>query len=155
MKTNVRSVATSVGIIASACIQMGGCLSSGIGDEGNPPDAEKPIQKEPENKSTGPTKPKNPDAKRESQGVNTVTGTLRGGMAGIGGEHTGWQIERTGGGGAAAIEVDVAKIKGSATKLDGRTVTITGTMVDKKYIERGVVKILRAETIAEIKSQRY
>ena len=33
--------------------------------------------------------------------------------------------------------------------------TVTGKMVDKKYVERGVVRILRVETMVEGKSERY
>ena len=32
---------------------------------------------------------------------------------------------------------------------------VTGKMIDRKYVERGVVKILRADTVADAKNTRY
>jgi hypothetical protein len=146
----------SLTLTASVAIQMGGCLSSGNSDSGRKDD--KPVQQPPSSqpdKPAEPTPPKDPDAKRDTKTeVVTVTGILRGGIAGIGGEHTGWQIERDNG--LTPIELGIGKIgQAQADKLEGKKVTVTGKMVDKKYVERGVVKILRADTIAEAKNTRY
>lgn len=75
----------------------------------------------------------------------TVVGVLRGGMAGIGGEHTGWQMERPGG--LSPIEVDVSKVPARARKFEGRRVALTGRMVDRDYVERGRVRILQVNKI--------
>jgi hypothetical protein len=34
-------------------------------------------------------------------------------------------------------------------------VQVTGRLIDKKYTERGLVKIFRVNTITEVKSERY
>jgi hypothetical protein len=151
------SLFTALALTASVSIQMGGCLSSGNPDAGTP-DSDKPVQQPPASetpKPTEPTPPKDPDAKRDTAQENvTVTGILRGGIMGIGAEHTGWQIEREGG--LSPIELGIGKIgRETAQKFEGKKVTITGKMIDRKYVERGVVKILRADTIADAKNTRY
>lgn len=76
----------------------------------------------------------------------TVTGLLKSGYVGIGGEHTGWMLLSSGKS-SDAIEVDVSKVMGQAKQNDGRSVTVTGKMIEKPYVERGKVKILVAESI--------
>ena len=64
----------------------------------------------------------------------------------IGGETTGWMLIFHDGGKTANIEVDmmgIAKVKG----LDGKEVTITGTIVKQQYVERGAVLILKAKSV--------
>jgi hypothetical protein len=76
---------------------------------------------------------------------SNFTGTLQSGVMAIGGEHTGWVL--AGDGSSGGIEVDVSKVREAAKTNDGKRVTIDGKMVDKKYVERGNVKILVAEKI--------
>ena len=73
------------------------------------------------------------------------TGTLRGDVAAIGGETTGWRLEgdaQTGG-----IDVDVSKIQARAKELDGKRVSITGKMTTRSWPERGETQVLVAEKI--------
>jgi hypothetical protein len=96
--------------------------------------------------STRPTtKPITPPSTQ----MTSLTGTLRGGMMAIGGETTGWQL--VGDGATGGVELDVAKVRDHAKNLDGKRVTVTGMMIDKKYVERGTVRMMRVETIAEAK----
>ena len=76
----------------------------------------------------------------------TLSGELQGGIMAIGGETTGWILIFHDGGKTANIEVDmmgIAKVKG----LDGKEVTITGTIVKQQYVERGAVLILKAKSV--------
>lgn len=148
-----RRTVVSVLLIASVAVQMGGCLSSGTSEPGR--DTNPPVSQPPASQPGKPTMPKDPDSKRDTvREAATVTGLLRGGIAGIGGEHTGWQLERTGG--LPPLEIGIGKVgRAAADKFEGKQVTITGTMIDRKYVERGVVRILRADSIVEAKSQRY
>jgi hypothetical protein len=77
----------------------------------------------------------------------SFTGTLRGNVAAIGGDTTGWRIEgdaQTGG-----IEVDVSRVRDRARALDGRRVTVTGRLTTRGYVERGEVQVLAADSIEE------
>ncbi|MBL8764176.1 MAG: hypothetical protein JNM07_07895 [Phycisphaerae bacterium] len=75
----------------------------------------------------------------------TLIGTLRGGMAGIGGEHTGWQLERDSGG---PIMVDMSAINADLhPKMDGAEVSITGPIEMKKWVERGEALVLVAKSV--------
>jgi hypothetical protein len=76
----------------------------------------------------------------------TLIGKLKGGMMAIGGETTGWQLIYTTSKGATKIEVDMKAIEKTQT-FDGAKVTVTGTIITKKYIERGSVLILKAESV--------
>jgi hypothetical protein len=150
-----RTVAVAALLVASVAFQMGGCLSSG---SDNSRDTDKPVQgPQPPSSQPGPgkpTAPKNPDAKRDREGeVMTLTGVLRGGIVAIGAEHTGWQLERDGG--LPPQELGVARVQEAVKKLDGKRVQVTGRLIDKKYTERGLVKIFRVNTITEVKSERY
>lgn len=149
-----KTLAAAAFLVASVAFQMGGCLSSGTD---NPPrDGDQPGQspKPPAAQPDKPSNPKNPDAKRQTEGeMMTVTGLLRGGIAGIGGEHTGWQLERDGG--LPPLELGVARVQEAVKTLEGKRVTVTGRMIDRKYTERGTVKILRANSITEVKGERY
>lgn len=152
--TRTKMMAAAAFLVASVAVQMGGCLSSGS-DRSR--DSDKPVQQPPSSqpgKGGKPSAPKDPDAARENEGeVMTVTGVLRGGIAGIGGEHTGWQLERDGG--LPPLELGVARVTDAVKKLEGKRVTVTGRMIDKKYTERGVTRILRANSVVEAKAQRY
>src|SRR5688572_25005168 len=79
--------------------------------------------------------------------MTTHTGTLRGGMMAIGGETTGWTL--VGDGATGGIDLDVSRVEADAKRLDGKRVNVTGHMIDKQYVERGKVRMLRVEKIAE------
>ena len=73
------------------------------------------------------------------------TGTLRGDVAAIGGETTGWRLEgdaQTGG-----IDVDVSKVQARAKQLDGKRVTAAGRMTTKRWVERGETQVLVVEKL--------
>ena len=73
------------------------------------------------------------------------TGTLRGDVAAIGGETTGWRLEgdaQTGG-----IDVDVSEVQARAKQLDGQRVTVTGKMTTRSWPERGETQVLVVEKI--------
>lgn len=77
--------------------------------------------------------------------MTSLTGTLRGGMMAIGGETTGWVLQRDGG--AGEVDVDVSAVRDQAKRLDGERVTVTGRMTTRKYVERGEVSVFVAEKI--------
>ena len=79
--------------------------------------------------------------------AQTLVGTLRGGMMAIGGETTGWTL--VGDGATGGIELDVSRVAEKARALDGRRVSVTGMMADRKYVERGTVRVLIADEIRE------
>ncbi|HYE02741.1 MAG TPA: hypothetical protein VD963_05860 [Phycisphaerales bacterium] len=82
-----------------------------------------------------------PSAPGGTDGVVTRhTGVLRGGMMAIGGETSGWVLETAPG---AQLELDVSMVRDEARALDGQRVTAEGTMTEKRYVERGAVKVLR------------
>ena len=64
-----------------------------------------------------------------------------------GGETTGWRL--AGDGGTGGVDLDVSKVEAEAKRLDGKRVTVTGQSVDKKYVERGTVRLLKVEKIEE------
>ena len=74
------------------------------------------------------------------------TGTLRGDVAAIGGETTGWRL--AGDGATGGLDVDVSRILDKARELDGKRVSINGRLMDKHWPERGKVQVLVAEKIA-------
>ena len=76
----------------------------------------------------------------------TLSGKLQGGLVAIGGESTGWQLGYSGSKGLARIEVEMKAIKEAAT-FEGAEVTISGTISSRKYLERGAVLILQAESV--------
>ncbi len=79
--------------------------------------------------------------------MDRLTGTLRGGFMGIGGEHTGWALLDGDGPGAKQTEVDVSRVRDAARAADGRRVTLVGRWVEKRYVERGVTRVFAAERI--------
>jgi hypothetical protein len=96
--------------------------------------------------STAPTTRREAPITPPSTQMTTLTGTLRGGMMAIGGETTGWVL--AGDGAAGRIDLDVARVEADAKRLDGRRVRVGGTMIDKRYVERGTVRVLQVQTIA-------
>jgi hypothetical protein len=83
---------------------------------------------------------------RETQAPHQISGTLQSGMAGIGGEHTGWVLQRPQG----AVEVDVSAVQEQAQELDGQQVTVRGQVVQRQYVERGRTPVLRAQQIQPV-----
>ena len=80
-------------------------------------------------------------------GPREFTGTLQGGVYGIGGETTGWRL--AGDGATGGLDVDVSRVQDKAKDLDGKRVSINGRLVDKHWPERGKVQVLVAEKITE------
>jgi hypothetical protein len=121
-----------------AALAAGGCDTTHAAAPRNGSAATAPASKP----STRPaTQPINPPSTQ----MTTLTGTLRGGMMAIGGETTGWSL--VGDGAVGGVELDISRIKEDAKKLEGKRVTVSGHMVDKKYVERGTVRIMRVEKI--------
>ena len=75
----------------------------------------------------------------------SLSGKLKSGMAGIGGEHTGWMLEYQTKAGQQKIEVDLSGL--DAASVHAGSVRIKGKIVKKNYIERGPVLILKAMKI--------
>lgn len=78
----------------------------------------------------------------------TFTGTLRGGIMAVGSETTGWALETDDG---KRIDVNVDKAADAAASLDGKRVTVTGSMTTAKWLERGEKPLLMAEHIEAAK----
>jgi hypothetical protein len=82
------------------------------------------------------------------------TGTLKRVVA-IGGETSGWRLlveeNQEKKQKKETIDVDVTKVKKEAEALEGKKVTISGTMTEKTWPERGKVKVLVGEKIGEEK----
>ena len=89
----------------------------------------------------GATRPVEPPSTQPVE----LTGKLRGGMMAIGGETTGWTL--VGDAATGGTELDVSAVKADAERLDGQRVTVTGRMEDRRYVERGTVRVLRVERI--------
>jgi hypothetical protein len=81
--------------------------------------------------------------------MTTLTGTLRGGMMAIGGETTGWMLVADGA--VGGMDLDVSKVEADAKRLEGKRVNVSGYTVDKKYVERGTVRVLQLEKIEAAK----
>ena len=77
----------------------------------------------------------------------TYLGVLRGGMMGIGGEHTGWTLQGPGDTRGQGMMVDVSRVAEQARGLEGQPVIIRGHVEDRHYVERGSVKVLVAASI--------
>jgi predicted secreted protein len=74
-----------------------------------------------------------------------LKGRLQGGMMGIGGESTGWQLTYQTKSGTHAIEVDCSALK--AGKIPEGAVRVAGKVFKKAYVERGPTLILKATKI--------
>jgi hypothetical protein len=70
-------------------------------------------------------------------GTFVLTGTLEGGMMGIGGEHSGFVLKDV------QVEVDVSQLE-DAADLAGEQVRLLGSFELKPYVERGPTWIFRA-----------
>ena len=125
-------------LMAAASAVMFACGAGGCAPSDNPEQRNATAQPTPAEPITPP-----------STQMTTLTGTLRGGMMAIGGETTGWTF--VGDGAVGGIDLDVAQVRDAATRLDGKRVNVTGLMVDKRYVERGTVRMMRVEKIEEAK----
>jgi hypothetical protein len=115
----------SVLMAAAVCAIGAGCVGDGSARTDDPPAQEDPAMEQ-------------------------LSGTLKSGFAGIGGEHTGWALMVGKGVGAASvkqIEVDVSRVREAAKAADGKPVKVSGGYVEKRYVERGVTKIFVIERI--------
>lgn len=74
----------------------------------------------------------------------TVTGLLLDGINYIGGDGTGWELQRDD---LGNIEVDVEQVMAQGLKFKHQFVTITGHYTTREYIERGPSEVLIAEQI--------
>ena len=73
------------------------------------------------------------------------TGVLKGGMMAIGGETSGWVLKVDGE--ARSVDIDVSAVRERAEEFQGKRVTVTGRMTEKRYVERGPVAVLVVEQI--------
>lgn len=89
----------------------------------------------------------NKQAVKEGAEVS-LSGKLKGGMAGIGGEHTGWVLEYQTKTGPQQIEVDCSGL--DAASIHEGPARITGRVFKKNYLERGPVLILKATKIERL-----
>jgi hypothetical protein len=76
----------------------------------------------------------------------TLTGQLEGGRVAIGGETSGWMLRYRDEKGPRAIEVEFTASLSKMAK-DAAHVRITGTIVDREYVERGRVPTLVATKV--------
>jgi hypothetical protein len=83
-------------------------------------------------------------ASRPSTRQTTFTGTLRGRIMAVGGETTGWRLERDDG---TRVDVNVSKVRDALDGMDGKRVVIHGTMTTANWIERGRQPLIMADSI--------
>ena len=74
----------------------------------------------------------------------TFTGTLRGRVMAIGGETTGWRLERDDG---TRVDVNVSKVRDQLEGMDGKRVVIHGAITTANWIERRNQKLIIADRI--------
>src|SRR5689334_5361112 len=74
----------------------------------------------------------------------TFTGTLRGRIMAVGGETTGWRLERDDG---TRVDVNVSKVRDALDGMDGKRVVIHGTMTTANWLERGRQPLIMADSI--------
>jgi len=125
MGTTVRTRFTSIAILTA--IGLGGCSLCEVRANGEEDGV----------RSVAAIEVANPETK-------VIRGMLQTGMMGIGGEHSGIELTLDDG---TRLEVEPGTNRGVAEGLDGRRVVVTGTLETRGYVERGEVKILRADTI--------
>ena len=65
-----------------------------------------------------------------------LSGTLQGGMMGIGGEHSGFVLDDV------SVEVDLSAVE-NAADLAGQKVQLQGHLDVKQYVERGPTPVFR------------
>lgn len=72
----------------------------------------------------------------------TLKGVLVDGIFGIGGEHTGWELQTDK---PSSTEVDVVRVEALADRFRNKFVEITGYYTTRGYLERGPIEVLMAE----------
>jgi len=85
-----------------------------------------------------------PAPNNPSPAASTFRGVLHTGMMGIGGEHTGIDLALDDG---TRLEVDPVSGRADAEALNGKRVVVTGTIITHSYVERGQVRMLKADSI--------
>ncbi len=140
-----------------------GAMVSGMGCDGGRKEPEKPAAPAmppgdvppPADPAPPPTPtPAPPPARAPDTGANlpvaeTVSGRLMGGIMAIGAETTGWMLvtEEENGRPVDGVEVDMSRVLEAAQRLDGARVKVRGVVVERRYVERGVTKVLVAESV--------
>ncbi len=82
-----------------------------------------------------------------------IDGVLRGGIMGIGGESTGWQLEPlpSSGGDQPIVELDVTAVAARAGTLSGQRVRVIGRSTTRQYVERGPTRVIVVESIDPVR----
>lgn len=81
--------------------------------------------------------------------TKTYTGILKGNIAAIGGESTGWALLYIDELENASLEVAVDAVADRARALEGKRVIVTGTVFKARLVERGEVDRIRVKSIEE------
>jgi hypothetical protein len=69
-------------------------------------------------------------------------------MMAIGGETSGWVLMTDGQ--TRTIDLDVSRVRDTATRLDGKQVIASGRMIQRQYVERGPVNVLVVDNLTVI-----
>lgn len=99
---------------------------------------------------TGCAQDKQDDAQEGtvSQDATRLTGLLRGDIAAVGGDTTGWALATDDG---KSVEIDVSAVGDLADRLESTRVTITGAFQRRQYVTRGVVPVFVVETMTQVR----
>ncbi len=131
-------------VSAAAMLALLTACESGTGGNLPTDSSPPPASSNPPLNPTAPPPP-TPPARGE-----TFLGTLQGGMSAIGGETTGWVLRldepftSAKGKSLSSLEVSIERVSETAKAFNGRRVRVTGLVVEKKYVERGMVSVLMA-----------
>ncbi len=79
--------------------------------------------------------------------TQTFTGILKGNIAAIGGESTGWALLYIEEMENESLELVVDGVAEDARKFEGQKVIVGGRVFEVKLVERGVVKRIRVDSI--------
>lgn len=92
-----------------------------------------------------------PAAASQATGENlSFIGKLEGGIMSVGGENTGWLLHKYQDGvEVGTVEIDLGSF--TSQVRDGETVSVTGQMTTRKYVERGNVAIFVVAQLTEVK----
>lgn len=98
-----------------------------------------------------PAKPVEPARAQAAQAAKktTLVGELEKGRVAVGGETTGWILHYRVDAKPQTIEVDFGK-EFAGKARHGATVRVTGTVVARNYVERGVVSTLVVSDLQEL-----
>jgi hypothetical protein len=150
-------------VMAAGMMALGGCSGGGWSDPweddnttGNePPASQPPVTRDRSEGEGTPSQPVDPrkekDAAKDAMAGTSMVGVLRGGIMGVGGEHTGFVLSRDG---KPDAEVDMSRVADSANFVNKRVV-IKGSWIDKKYVERGVTPVFVVQSITLKDAARY